>query len=178
MFVVTHRRFFFWLTGAILAAALGAILLWGLPLGLDFTGGSLMQVRYETVRPPLSDIQQEVSVVPLGAVSVRAYGDDGISIRTRNLSPEEHTAVLAAISRNAQATELAFTSVGPSLGAQFAHKALWALLVVVLAIGVYIAWAFRKVSRPVPSWGYCLTVVAMLAIDIIVPTGFFAAYAH
>ena len=48
----------------------------------------------------------------------------------------------------------------------------------ILVIVLYIAFAFRKVSRPVPSWGYGLTVVAMLAIDIIVPTGFFAAYAH
>jgi len=178
MFVVTHRRFFFWLTGAILVAALGAILFLGLPLGLDFTGGSLMQVRYENARPPLSNIQQEVSAVPLGAVSVRALGADAVAIRSRALTPEEHTAVLAAISHNAQATELAFTSVGPSLGAQFAHKALWALLAVIFAIVLYIAWAFRKVSRPVPSWGYGLTVVAMLAIDIIVPAGFFAAYAH
>src|SRR3989344_3144852 len=162
MFVVTHRRFFFWLTGAILVAALGAILFLGLPLGLDFTGGSLMQVRYENARPPLSNIQQEVSAVPLGAVSVRALGADAVAIRSRALTPEEHTAVLAAISHNAQATELAFTSVGPSLGAQFAHKALWALLAVIFAIVLYIAWAFRKVSRPVPSWGYGLTVVAML----------------
>jgi len=44
MFIVTHRGFFFWLTELILAAALGAIIVWGLPLGIDFTGGSLMQV--------------------------------------------------------------------------------------------------------------------------------------
>ena len=47
-----------------------------------------------------------------------------------------------------------------------------------LVIVLYIAFAFRKVSRPVPGWGYGLTVVAMLAIDLIVPTGFFAALAH
>ncbi len=48
----------------------------------------------------------------------------------------------------------------------------------VFAIMLYIAWAFRKVSRPVPSWGYGITVVAMLAIDIIVPTGFYAIMCH
>lgn len=178
MFVVTHRAFFFWATGAILAAALGVIALWGLPLGIDFTGGSLMQVRYDSARPALSDIQQAVSVVPLGAVSVRAAGTDGVAIRTRTLSPAEHTAILSAISHDASTTELAFTSVGPALGSQFTHKAFWAILAVILAIVIYIAFAFRKVSRPVPSWGYGLTVVAMLAIDIIVPAGFFAAYAH
>ncbi|HQT83004.1 MAG TPA: protein translocase subunit SecF, partial [Candidatus Paceibacterota bacterium] len=69
-------------------------------------------------------------------------------------------------------------SVGPALGSQFTDKALWALFAVVLVIVFYIAFAFRKVSRPVPSWGYGLTVVAMLAIDLIVPTGFYAALCH
>src|SRR3989338_3821357 len=130
MFVVTHRRFFFWLTGLILAGAIGAIVVWGLPLGLDFTGGSLTQVKYENGRPALTDIQQEIAPLSLGGVSVRASGSDAVTIRSRNLSPEEHTAVLAALSQHASTTELAFTSVGPALGSQFTHKALWALLAV------------------------------------------------
>ena len=178
MFIVAHRKFFFWLTGLILAAAVAAIAFWGLPLGIDFTGGSLMQVEYTEGRPDLAQVQQDISVVPLPHVSVRALGENGVSIRTRSLTPDEHDAVLATLSRAAPVTELSFTSVGPSLGSQFTNKALWAILAVVLAIVLYIALAFRKVSRPVPSWGYGLTTVAMLAIDIIVPTGFFAAYAH
>lgn len=178
MFIIYHRKFFFWLTGAMLAAAIGAIAVWGLPLGIDFTGGTLMQVTFEKERPVLSDIQDKVSVVPLGNVSIRAFGDNGISIRTRTMTPSEHEAVLLSMTNFGTTTELAYTSVGPALGSQFTDKALWAILAVILAIVIYIALAFRKVSRPVPSWGYGLTVVAMLAIDIIVPTGFFAALAH
>ncbi len=175
MFIVAHRKFFFWLTGLILAAALGAIAVWGLPLGIDFTGGSLMQVSYQNGRPPLATIEKQVALVPLGAVSVREMGAQAVSIRTRTLTPAEHDAILAALSADASTTELSYTSVGPALGSQFTHKALWALFAVVLAIVLYIAFAFRKVSRPVPSWGYGLTVVAMLSIDLIVPAGFYAA---
>jgi len=178
MFITNHRGFFFWLTGLILAGAVGAILFWGLPLGLDFTGGSLVHVSYENGRPALADIQEQVDTVSLGVVSVRAFGEDGVSLRSRTLTPEEHTALLAAISTDALATELSYTSVGPALGSQFTNKALWAIFAVVLVIVLYIAFAFRKVSRPVPSWGYGITVVAMLTIDLIVPAGFFAAYAH
>ncbi len=178
MFIVTHRGFFFWLTGLILAAAVGAIVLWGLPLGIDFTGGSLMQIEYRDERPSLASIQERISAVSLGHVSVRAFGDNGVSVRARTLTPAEHTAALAALSADAPATELSYASVGPALGSQFTNKALWALAAVVLVIVLYIALAFRKVSRPVPSWGYGLTVIAMLAIDLIVPTGFFAALSH
>ncbi len=179
MYIVEHRGFFFWLTGLILAAAIGAIAFWGLPLGIDFTGGSLLQANYhQGERPELASIQERIDGLSLGHVSVRAFGDDGISLRTRTLSPEEHDALLAALSDSAIATELSFTSVGPALGSQFTDKALWAIFAVVLVIVLYIAFAFRRVSRPVPSWGYGLTTVAMLAIDIVVPAGFFAAYAH
>ena len=178
MYVVAHRKLFFWITGLMLAASVGAIAAWGLPLGIDFTGGVSMQVEYVSERPAIATIQERVSASVPEHVSVRASGAREVSIRATELSSEEHEAVLRALSQDAEVREVAFTSVGPALGSQFATKALWALLAVVLAIVLYIAWAFRKVSRPVPSWGYGLTVVAMLAIDIIVPTGFYAAYAH
>ncbi|MBI2025502.1 protein translocase subunit SecF [Candidatus Kaiserbacteria bacterium] len=178
MYIITHRKFFFWLTGLILAAAVGAILVFGLPLGIDFTGGSLMQVEYTNGRPPLADIQKQTALVPVGAVSVRAFGENAISIRTRTMNPEEHEAMLLAVSGNESTIELAYTSVGPALGSQFANKAMWAIFAVIVVIVFYIAFAFRKVSRPVPSWGYGLTVVAMLIIDIVVPIGFYAAYAR
>jgi len=183
MFIITHRSFFFWLTGLILAAAIGSILVFGLPLGIDFTGGSLMQVNYPNGIPPLATIEKQVAIVPLGAVSVRASGTNTVSIRTRTMTQTEHEAVLAsltgqAISSNTSITELAYTSVGPALGSQFAGKAMWAIFAVILVIVLYIAFVFRKVSHPVPSWGYGLIIVAMLAIDLIVPTGFYAALCH
>lgn len=178
MYIIRHRSLFFWITGLFLAAAIGAILFWGLPLGIDFTGGSLIQVSYPQGRPALADIEKQISVVPLGVVSVRSSGTDAVSIRARTMTPAEHDAVLAALSLHASTTELSYTSVGPALGSQFTNKALWAIFAVMLVIVFYIAFAFRKVSRPVPSWGYGLTVIAMLIIDIIVPAGFYAAYCH
>jgi preprotein translocase subunit SecF len=178
MYIIQHRKFFFWLTGLILVAAVGAIMFFGLPLGIDFTGGSLMQVEYKNGRPALADIQKQTTLVPVGTVSVRSFGENAISIRTRTMNPAEHEAMLVAVSGNENTIELSYTSVGPALGSQFTNKAIWAIFAVALVIVIYIALAFRKVSRPVPSWGYGLTVVAMLAIDLIVPAGFFATYAH
>jgi len=178
MYIIHHRGLFFWITGVMLAAAIGSILFFGLPLGIDFTGGSLMHVSYQGTMPSLSTIQEQVSTVSVGTVSVRASGTNAVAIRTRTLTETEHESILTAISSGASTAELSYTSVGPALGSQFANKALWAILAVVFVIVLYIAFAFRKVSKPVPSWGYGFIVVAMLAIDLIVPAGFFAAYAH
>lgn len=178
MGVITYRTFFFWLTGALLAAAIGAIAYFGLPLSIDFTGGALIEVEYQTERPELPTLREQVSAVPLGPVSLRESGDTGVTVRTRTLSPEEHEAVVSVLSTDGPVTVQRSTSIGPSMGSELATKALWAIAAVILTIVLYIAWAFRKVSHPVPSWGYGLIVVAMLAIDIIVPTGFYAVWAQ
>jgi len=178
MTITKYRTLIFWLTGVILAAAVSAIVFYGLPRGIDFTGGSLMQVSYPEGRPPLADIQKQVAEVPLGAVSVRESGDNAVVIRTRTMTPEEHSMMLKVLSQGVAITELAYTSVGPTFGSQFATKALWALLAVAFAIALYVAFAFRKVSRPVPSWVYGIVVILMLVHDLIVPAGFYALLAH
>jgi len=180
MFVIKYRTFFFWLTGLILGVAIAALVFLGLPLSIDFTGGSLVEVEYVGERPDIVGLKEDVSSVPLGEISLRESGDKGVVLRTRTLSPEERDAVISALSQGGESplTVMRSNSVGPSLGSELATKALYAIMAVTVVIVLYIAWAFRKVSRPVPSWGYGLVVVLMLAIDIIVPAGFFAILAH
>jgi preprotein translocase subunit SecF len=179
MFVIKYRAFFFWLTGLILVGAIGALAVFGLPLSIDFTGGSLVEVQYEAARPDIASIKEQVVQAGFADASVRESAETGVVVRTHTLSPEEHLALLETLAVDGVVpTETRFTSIGPSLGSELAIKALYAIGAVTLAIMLYIALVFRKVSKPVPSWGYGLVVVAMLAIDIIVPAGFFAILAH
>ena len=179
MFIVNHRRFFFWLTGLLLLGSIAALVFIPPQLSIEFTGGSLVEVAYTADRPAQSEIAARVESLGLEA-SVRESGAKGLIVRTHALTPAEHDALVAALSNNGAQplTELRFNSIGPSLGQELATKALYALGAVTLAIMLYIAWAFRKVSRPVPAWGYGIISVLMLAIDIIVPAGFFAVYAY
>ncbi len=179
MFVIRHRTFFFWLTGIILAGAVAAIAVFGLPLSIEFTGGSLIEVAYTDARPDVTVLKDRIHNIGIDA-SVRESGEKGVTLRTHTLTPAEHDVVISTLSENGAValTELRSNSIGPSIGSELAIKALYAIAAVMLAIMLYIAWTFRKVSRPVPSWGYGVVVVLMLAIDIIVPAGFFAAYAH
>lgn len=179
MFIIKYRAFFFWLTGLILAGAIGALVFFGLPLSIDFTGGSLVEVRYETERPDLVEVKERASAAGFTDASIRESGETNIVVRTHSLTGEEHDMLLGVLAGDGvPPQELRFTSIGPSLGSELAVKALYATGAITLAIMLYIAFVFRKVSKPVPSWGYGIVVVLMLAIDIIVPAGFFAAYAH
>ncbi len=180
MYIVTHRRLFFILTGILLAIAIGAIVFFRLPLSIDFTGGSLVEVQYAGTRPGIDELKGKIQNLALGEVSLRESGTKGVLLRSRTLTPEEHNTVLATLSEdNAQPlTELRFNSIGPSLGSELGIKALYAILGVVLSIMLYIAWAFRKVSRPISSWIYGFGVVVILIHDLIIPAGFYAILAH
>lgn len=180
MFITRHRTLFFTITGIILAASVGAILFFGLPLSIDFKGGSLVEVTYTAARPDLAALKGGIGQLALGETSLRESGTSGVTLRTRTLTPAEHAQVLAALSKNGAAplTEDRFNSVGPSLGAELGTKALYALGAVILAIMLYIAWAFRRVSRPVSSWVYGLIIVVILVHDVLVPAGFYAILAH
>lgn len=180
MYFVRNRRLFFILTGVLLAASVLAILLLPPRLSIEFTGGSLLEVAYEDGRPELQALHERIEAVGIDDALLRESGETGITLRTHTLAPEERVAALEALSdQGALAmTELRFNTIGPSLGNELAIKALYAIAAVMLAIVLYIAWAFRGLSRPVPSWGYGITAIFMLIIDIIVPTGFFAVYAY
>lgn len=179
MTIIQHRTFFFWLAGVITATAVGAILFLGLPLSIEFTGGSLVEVAYEGERPDLETVKSQVDAAGFTDTVVRASGENGVLLKTHTLSPEEHTRLLIALDQGAgTATELRFNSIGPSLGNELLNKALWALGAVILAIVLYIAWAFRKTSRPVSSWVYGVTVVLILFHDVLVAAGFYAIWAH
>lgn len=203
MYIVTHRRIFFTLTGILLAVAVGSILVFGLPLSIDFTGGSLVEVQYQGQRPPIPELTKNVQQLAIGEISLRESGANDVVLRTRTLSPSEHEQVLSALGTEvastsapaaitgaasttastsaiagARFTELQFNSIGPSLGSELATKAFYALIAVIVAIMFYIAWAFRRVSRPVSSWVYGAIVVVILFHDVIIPAGFYAILAH
>lgn len=178
--IVKNRNVYLSIVGIIMLASIAAIGVFGLPLSIDFTGGSLVEVAYTAERPDIATLQTAIADAGFKDVSLRESGDKGVTLRAHTLSPAEHDAMLVALGNGGASalTELRFNSIGPSLGSELAIKALYAIAGVVLAIMLYIAFAFRKVSRPVSSWIYGLTVVLILVHDVLVPTGFYAVYAH
>ena len=68
MYIVNHRTIFFTITGIILVAAIASIFIYGLPLSIDFTGGSLIQVTYTQPRPSATTLENALAPLKLGGV--------------------------------------------------------------------------------------------------------------
>jgi len=133
-----------------------------------------MEVEYTNARPDISKIKDSISKLEYGKIIIQPTGDKGYIIRTRTLKNTEHAPLLDVLKVDgAQLVEKRFNTVGPIVGEELRKKALIAIAVVVIAIIFFIAFVFRKVSKPVSSWKYGLVAIVALAHDIIIPTGIF-----
>ncbi len=176
MFVVKNRKIFYALSASITGAALIALIVFGLTFGIDFTGGSLIEVKYPDGRPSIEDVKKNLGGEIFTGSSLRPAGENGYILRTKFLSVEAHQEALTNLSDNGawKIEETRFNAIGPTIGNELRTKALIALALVILAIVLFIAFVFRKVSKPVASWKYGLIAIVALLHDVIVPTGAFA----
>lgn len=177
MFVVTHRKYFYILSALITAAAIAAIAIWGLKLGIDFKGGSIIEVEYVENRPEQAVLVSALAPLALNE-SIRPTGDSGYIIRMRAIDQTEKMSLSQTLGTFGTSTEKRFDSIGPLLGAEALRKSLVSIILVIIAIVLFIAYAFRKVSQPVSSWKYGVVAIVALLHDVIVPTGAFALLGH
>lgn len=173
MNIVKLRHVWYAFSGVLIIASIFATATFGLKQGIDFTGGSLMTLRFEK-RPTPLEVEQSISKLDLGSVVIQPVGDNEMNVRTKTLDEKGHADLLAAVGSFGKVEELRYDSIGPSIGAELRDKSWKALLIVFVAILAYIAYTFRKVSAPVQSWKYGLITVFTAFHDVIVPIGLFA----
>ncbi len=178
MFIVNNRKFFFVLSAILFFGSIFAIWTYGFNLGMDFKGGSLLEVSYSETRPDLEFTKGELTKLDLGGFVLTPSGDKNYILKTHDLTPDEKVIVMSAFQKDATnpAKEERFNSIGPTVGSQLKNKAMVAIAVVLVCIVLFITFAFRKVSKPVASWKYGLATVIALAHDVVIPTGFFVVW--
>jgi preprotein translocase subunit SecF len=171
MFVIKYKKVFLIISAVLVVLSLISIFTFGLNFGIDFKGGAQMEVTFTGVRPDQATVSEQISKLSIGEALVQPTGTDGFSIKSRALSEEERAGVLKALGTNA--TEKTFSSIGPSVGKELARKSIISFILVSLGIIFFIAFSFRKVSKPISSWKYGLIAIGTLIHDILIPVGVF-----
>jgi preprotein translocase subunit SecF len=180
MNIVKHRKIYYIISAILMIASIAAVSVWGLHFGIDFKGGSILEVSYATnSRPDIDAVQDIISTQNIGEVSIRSTGDTGYIIRTKALSEQERATFINALGQGTQGFEVKRSdSIGPILGKELQTKAIFSIILVLIAIVLFITFAFRKVSEPVSSFKYGLIAIVALLHDIVVPVGVFAVLGH
>ncbi len=177
MFVVKYRKLFYFLSTILIVGSIAAVVVWGFNLGIDFKGGSILEIDYPKGKPEQAKIVDSLQNLKLEQ-SVRATGDNGYIIRMKDITPEEKASLVSILGTFGTTTEKRFDSIGPVLGAEALRKALFSIILVIVAIVLFISYAFRKVSEPVSSWKYGVVAIIALLHDVIIPTGVFVFLGH
>ncbi|MEY4602150.1 MAG: hypothetical protein RL292_91 [Candidatus Parcubacteria bacterium] len=181
MFIVKKRIIFFILSFLLIAGSFGVIATYGLNYGIDFKGGSILEVTYVdvdgAVTPTLSEVKTILADTDLSNTLVSPRGEKGYVIKTRELSSEEKNGVIRALTSegaNPVAVEK-FNAIGPVVGDELRSKAYVAIAVVLFCIILFILFAFRKVKNPL---NYGIATIIALAHDVIIPTGIYVLWSQ
>ena len=146
-----------------------------LELGIDFRGGSLLEVQVDGVLPSVTDISSLYSefsteAEPIVDPVVQSLGTDGFSIRSKTMSDETKGKIIAEMENRfgSKVTVLNFSSVSASVGAEVTVAAGWAILAAAAAILGYIWWAFRSVEH---AYRYGTAAILTMLHDVLVVVG-------
>jgi preprotein translocase subunit SecF len=180
MFIIKYKKIFISISIVLVLLSIASIFIFGLQIGIDFKGGALTEVVYKESRPLQSDLDAALKTLDLGSILIQPTGELGYIVKSIDLTETQHSLLLKTLSQDGKnpLEEKDFNSIGPSVGRELTRKAIIAIILVSLGIILFIAFAFRKVSKPVSSWKYGLMAVISLLHDVIIPIGLFTILSH
>lgn len=182
--LLDYRKISLSLSATLFALSILAMVFFGLNVGIDFTGGSLLEVEFTSSRPAVEEVYGALKPLDLGGVVAQPVGDQNMIMKMRYIDETQHQQILGVLrdtfAQDGTNTvlERRLDTIGPSVGEQLRNRALYAGVAVLLAILGYIAFAFRGVSRPIPSWQYGGAAIIALVHDVVITMGVFAVLGH
>jgi preprotein translocase subunit SecF len=179
--IVGHKKIWFTISIILVGIAVISIAVWRFQESPQFTGGTLWEFSAAADNPSLPQVQNFFTDnLKLDGATVTYDSTHQTFLATFGpIAETTHQADLSLLQAEWPSfDELSFQSISPSVGASVRNSSLIALLFVIIAISLYIAYAFRKTSRPVSSWKYGWITLLTLFHDVSIPAGLLAILGH
>src|SRR3989344_3956812 len=148
MFKIIQKRFWWYLLSLlVLVPGIVSLGLWGLKLGNDFTGGSLIEYKLSKA-VDLPAIEVVLQPLDLGKFTLVPLETDSVTIKLKTIDQETADKIHEAIvEKYPEAVVQSFESIGPTIGAELRQKAFTMTVLVLLGILLYVTFAFRSVGK-------------------------------
>jgi len=184
--IIDKRKYTYIFSAILLILSIASLFVWGLNLGIDFKGGTLMEIEFvedknisekktELQVPSREAILEKLAELEIDSLTVQSSENNRIILKYIASDENLNEKVIIELNEfDGDLKQLRVDFIGSSVSNQLKKNAIWALLTAIIGIALYIAWAFRKVSFPVPSWQYGLGAILALAHDVIITLGIFA----
>jgi preprotein translocase subunit SecF len=179
--IIQKSKIWLAISGTLFLISLILFVVWGLKPGIDFTGGSLLEIKFNQQAPTRVELVEKLTELKLeGDLNVQPTGENGFLIRFQSVEEEVHQSMINKLKEayllpdgQTSVIEQRYESIGPSIGQELRTKAIYSIIIVLICIILYIAWSFRKVSWPVQSWKYGIVAIMALFHDIMLTIGIF-----
>jgi preprotein translocase subunit SecF len=184
MNIIKNRYLFFLISLLVIIPGLIFLILnWtttgkALPLGIDFSGGSLLEIKFAGARPSTDQVQTAFQkFAPDAGPIIQPLGEDSYSIRSKTIDDPTKGKIVSELENTAgnAVTVLAFSSVSAAVGAEVTKAAGFAILLAAAAILGYIWFAFRGVNH---AGRYGTAAIIAMFHDVLVVVGVEAMFAY
>lgn len=172
-----HRRIYYITSLIFIIGSIFSLGVLGLNLGIEFTGGSIMEIEYLDERPSIDELRALLSDIDLGEVIIQPTGESGFILRMADVSKEDYEAIRNQL---VGTIEHRSDSIGPTIGDELKNKALISIILASLAIVIYITITFSGSSgKTIKSWQYGVIATGIAFLhDVLIVLGIFALLGH
>ena len=178
--IISKTKYAYIFSTTLIVLCIISLFVWGLKFGIDFTGGTRMEVQFaDSGVPAIQELSDALKDLSLKSLIIQPTGNNSVIIRYASEEDAVNQSVSKALTEKyPDSKQLSVDFVNSSISKELKSKSLWAIFFAVAGIMAYIAWAFRKVSRPVESWKYGVGAVIALVHDVLITVGVFSVLGH
>lgn len=168
-----YRFVFFTLSGLMIASGIYGLFAWGLKLGVDFTGGSILEYKFNS-SISTEDATQKIEEQGIQVTSVQSTGVNTYLFRLPPLGTDQKQKIqetLNSLNGGEGSEELRFETVGPSIGPELVKKTFYAIAIAASAILLWVAYQFKSIK-------YGFSAIMAMFHDTFILIGSFAILGH
>ncbi len=180
MNIIGKKYWYFAFSLLIIIPGLISLLLWGLNLSIDFTGGSQTTFSFtqKVDQSVIDKVTNAFTNEKIKVYSVETSNNLAI-VRTKEVSQVENNKLVSQITNEFKGSkEVELNTVGPTIGGETTANAVKAIIIASLLIVLYITWSFRSVPKPTSSFRFGVSAIVALLHDVLVLIGLFSILGH
>lgn len=174
-YLLKHKNIILAASALLVMVSVASVLIFGFKLGIDFTSGSLWQLRIESTN---AGELRTFFEGELGVEQLNISFDEGnnvYAITLREITEDERQKFIGQLKEKFQGVQsLEFSTISPSISSELKQKATRAIIFVLVGVSLFVAFVFRKVSEPIRSWKYGIITLITLFHDVAILAGVFA----
>lgn len=176
--LMKYKIFYLVFSAMLLIPGIVFLIIYGLNLSIDFTGGSVFRYEFESKINP-GDLKEVFTQKGIEVEAIVPESGFKYTIRTKAVDAEHNNDIKSATSEKfPNSKQLSFETVGPSVGSETTRSAITSLIWVIVGIMLYIAFAFRNIPKPYSSFRFGVSAIVSMLHDAFMLLGLFAILGH